>query len=450
MRAFETVFESWVLSYLLNSLWQVPLVFCAALGAARLARSAGPRMEHRVWAGALALEVVLPLCNVQVSELWQRAWGLALWFRSGSAADGETRVILGAGTASQLALPPHAAEVLAAIAAVYVCGLVYFAGRLAWGVWTTETMRRRATPLELDAEAAGGIKRFLQLLGMDGGAVHLASAAAISGPATVGLRGHTLLLPPGFLARLSTDERDALLAHEFAHMQRGDFAKNLLYGLVSVPIAYHPLLRLTRARLAETRELVCDSMAAEAVGGRESYARSLLRLARMLSDRKAPRILHAIGILDANIFERRVMQLTRRSLEVGGARRVATAAACAVLALATCTSALALRMEVADSSSQSPETKKMDPKAAAGNLITKVPPVYPVDAKKAGIAGKVLLDAVIGKDGSVEQLRVVSGPAELQQSALDAVKQWKYKPFLLNGDPIEVKTNITIVYTLAK
>ena len=144
------------------------------------------------------------------------------------------------------------------------------------------------------------------------------------------------------------------------------------------------------------------------------------------------------------------MQLTRRSLEVGGARRVATAAACAVLALATCTSALALRMEVADSSSQSPETKKMDPKAAAGNLITKVPPVYPVDAKKAGIAGKVLLDAVIGKDGSVEQLRVVSGPAELQQSALDAVKQWKYKPFLLNGDPIEVKTNITIVYTLAK
>ena len=74
------------------------------------------------------------------------------------------------------------------------------------------------------------------------------------------------------------------------------------------------------------------------------------------------------------------------------------------------------------------------------------------DARARGLLapGKVLLDAVIGKDGSVEQLRVVSGPAELQQSALDAVKQWKYKPFLLNGDPIEVKTNITIVYTLAK
>jgi len=76
-----------------------------------------------------------------------------------------------------------------------------------------------------------------------------------------------------------------------------------------------PLLWLTRARLAETREMVCDDLAAEAVGGREGYARSLLRLARMLSDRKAPRILHAIGILDANIFERRVMYLTGEVLK---------------------------------------------------------------------------------------------------------------------------------------
>jgi outer membrane biosynthesis protein TonB len=57
---------------------------------------------------------------------------------------------------------------------------------------------------------------------------------------------------------------------------------------------------------------------------------------------------------------------------------------------------------------------------------------------------------VIGKDGTVEELKVASGPKELQQSSLDAVRQWIYKPFLLNGDPVEVKTTINVVYSLAK
>jgi TonB family protein len=297
----------------------------------------------------------------------------------------------------------------------------------------------------------------LHSLDFDGADVRLTSSETIPGPAAVGVLRHTLLVPPGFLERLNADELDAVLAHEFAHMRRGDFAKNLLYGLVSLPIAWHPLLSLTRRRLAETRELVCDAMAAEALGGRESYARSLLRLARMLSDRTAPRILHAIGILDANIFERRVMQLTRRSLEISRARRIALGAACAVMAFATCASALALRMDVNDSSSQNPATPGTQPKKVhvaagvmAGNIASKVTPVYPIDAKKARVSGRVVLAAVIGKDGAVEQLRVVSGPAALQQSAMDAVRQWAYKPFLLNGNPVEVETTVTVIYTLAK
>ena len=82
--------------------------------------------------------------------------------------------------------------------------------------------------------------------------------------------------------------------------------------------------------------------------------------------------------------------------------------------------------------------------------MRKVPPVYPVAAKKARIQGTVELEAIIGKDGSVEHLEVVSGPKELQESSLDAVRQWTYKPFLVNGDPVEVKTTINVFYTLAK
>jgi TonB family protein len=86
---------------------------------------------------------------------------------------------------------------------------------------------------------------------------------------------------------------------------------------------------------------------------------------------------------------------------------------------------------------------------AMGNLVSKVAPVYPAEARAAGIEGTVRLDAVIGKDGAVKDLQVMSGPAMLQQPSMDAVKQWVYRPYLLNGEPVEVKTQIQVVYSLA-
>jgi TonB family protein len=246
---------------------------------------------------------------------------------------------------------------------------------------------------------------------------------------------------------------DTVLAHECAHVRRRDFAKNLLYGIVSLPIAYHPLLSLTRARLAETREMVCDTMAAEAVGGREGYARSLLRLASMLADHAAPKLLHAIGILDANIFERRVMNLTRKSLEVRGAVRLAVAVACGLVAFATCASAMALRMDVTEPSTQDPAPAKVKVKVGDLTILNKVPPVYPAEAKanKDTIDGAVLLMVTVGKDGVVGKIKVEKSlRPDYDKSALDAVRQWRYKPYLLNGNPIEVDTTITIVYSMGQ
>ncbi len=85
----------------------------------------------------------------------------------------------------------------------------------------------------------------------------------------------------------------------------------------------------------------------------------------------------------------------------------------------------------------------------AEQVVTKVEPVYPEDAKHAHITGSVVLAAVIGTDGHVDHLTVVSGPQELQKSALDAVRQWVYKVYRINGNPVEVETNITVNYDLA-
>ena len=85
---------------------------------------------------------------------------------------------------------------------------------------------------------------------------------------------------------------------------------------------------------------------------------------------------------------------------------------------------------------------------ASGNLINKVQPVYPPIARTNRIAGQVVLHALISKSGNIENLQVVSGHPMLTQSALEAVRQWKYKPYLLNGEPVEVETTIQVNFNL--
>ena len=86
---------------------------------------------------------------------------------------------------------------------------------------------------------------------------------------------------------------------------------------------------------------------------------------------------------------------------------------------------------------------------AAGQLITRVNPVYPPLARSARVFGTVMLSAIIGKDGTIQNLKVISGHPMLTQSALDAVKQWRYKPYLLNGEPVEVDTQVQVNFTLS-
>jgi len=96
----------------------------------------------------------------------------------------------------------------------------------------------------------------------------------------------------------------------------------------------------------------------------------------------------------------------------------------------------------------SPRPIKVESGIMAGQVIKRADPVYPSVAKASRVQGTVVLSAIIGKDGTVEKLTPVSGPPMLIASALDAVRQWQYKPYLLNGQPIEVQTTINVNYTL--
>jgi protein TonB len=81
-------------------------------------------------------------------------------------------------------------------------------------------------------------------------------------------------------------------------------------------------------------------------------------------------------------------------------------------------------------------------------LINRVMPQYPAIARTAHVSGTVVLHAIIAKDGAIEELSYVSGPPLLLKTAMDAVKQWRYRPTLLNGEPVEVETTIDVVFNL--
>jgi protein TonB len=98
-----------------------------------------------------------------------------------------------------------------------------------------------------------------------------------------------------------------------------------------------------------------------------------------------------------------------------------------------------------------PKDIRISPNVAETNLIRKIQPTYPAAAKQARVQGKVDLQVVISVEGIPVDISVMSSPSDdLSQSALDAVRQWRYRPTLLNGAPVEVVTEVGVNYTLSQ
>jgi TonB family protein len=442
-------FESLLLSYLLNSFWQIPLLVAAAFVAARILRPAGPSAEHRVWVAALLLESLLPALSIIPLERLHIEWPWSSYSAPFSEAHVSVQVGAGAGL-GVLRLP---SPILTALAIAFVVLTVYFTARFAWQCMRLSALAKQTEPLHLTGEAAVSWARWSNRFGI--GPITLASSREIFAPVTIGVARKRVLLPVGIVTGLAHSDLDTAIAHEFAHIRRNDFLKNLIYELLSLPVSYHPGRWLIRQQVMETREMVCDQMAAE-VSGNHEFAQSLLRLAALLLQGRSIKVPQAIGVFDANTLERRLMKLTENKKQIGRLRRRVSIGATLALGVVTAASALALRIGVDPGAVlDSHVSQKFGPQVVpadkmADHLLNKVPPKYPPEAKKARIQGKVVLDAVIAKTGLVENLKVVSGPTELQASALDAVRQWTYRPVLLNGAPVEVKTTVTVIYSLKK
>ncbi|HVZ82972.1 MAG TPA: hypothetical protein VG893_04800 [Terracidiphilus sp.] len=193
-----TAIESWVLSYLLNALWQVPLVFAAAWLAARLMRPVSVAAEHRVWVSALLAQAVLPALS---TASW--AWLQGLFSLSGgTAARGRVTVIVTEGTA--MGALPLPGVLLAAVAFAYGAAVAYFAARLLWQSRRLHALRVEAVEFTPEGEAAESWQRCCAWMATE--TARIAVSGKVKGPVTIGLRRKILLLPAAMAHALSGAE----------------------------------------------------------------------------------------------------------------------------------------------------------------------------------------------------------------------------------------------------
>ena len=283
-------------------------------------------------------------------------------------------------------------------------------------------------------------------------------SSATRQPFTFGLRSPIVVVPDDFRDR-PADVQRAVLVHELVHVRRGDWLTACVEQAFTVLCWFHPATWIIVGELRQAREELVDRESARIVGSRRTYLHALLAFSTVV-----PSPVHALAFLRSRQLVRRIKALTMET-PMSTRRGILTLAA--TLAALGCASISAhawfpvptddVRRIVAVNHEEPLELSvrvKVDPGTPAGAKVVDPVPVkktnavYPEDAKKQGVQGKVVARLKIGTDGLVKDARIVKSIRLLDQATLDAVKQWTFKPATLDGKPVEAEADFTVSFTL--
>lgn len=337
-----------IVGYLLNSVWQIAVIAALAFLCSTFLRRAPGRYRHILWVLCLAACVLVPAVTVvmQVRAGGQAGDGAPVFAETSSHV-----AVSHQGGWSFLSLrsrtrPVQFAPVLLKVAAwVYMVLLGLRCLQLAWIYRRTWHVRRSAYERNVPPAIAQAAETCRQLFSDP--AIPLLCSEEISSPSTVGWRNPVLLVPVSFFTD-DIREEDAISAfsHEMAHIRRHDFALNLLYELISVPLYLHPATAFIKTRIAQTRELACDEMAVRLLPSGKQYARSLLHIAQtVFAAAPSTKSNHAMGLFDTQALEERIMNILRMPKGVvRGSRTRIMMAFVLVSAVSVLASAFSLRV----------------------------------------------------------------------------------------------------------
>ena len=431
----------------MNAVWVVTVVAAVGWLAARLLKRLGPNAEHMGWVATLGIAIVAP-----AASLLRRLPVLSsnqLFNVGHSSSITVTATYASAGWRGLCQLPVPA---LWTITALYFAVVLFCTGRFAWLLYATRRMVENAHPLALTPEQEEIWNRCKQLFGVD--RILLASSAAIHAPVVLELREAILILPDGFAERCTLPDLMTALAHECAHASRRDFKKNLCYEAIALALAFHPAVWAIKAQIAQTREMVCDRMVAERVLDPRSYAQSLLRLAAMVAGSSRAATVHAIGIFDANILEKRIMMMSCKTRQVGSVARYGLTISAVLLLASTWIVAAAKAIVIeprspsaADQENSQGTVHKIGKDVSAPVLIHSVDAEFPKSGQpiKAPFSAIVLVRLIVDKDGMPQDVHISrSYNPDFDREAINAVKQYRFKPAMHEGAPVAVAVTIEV------
>jgi TonB family protein len=331
-----------LLGYLLDSLWQVPLIALATLLCSFALRRASIFERHRLWVGALFACALLPL--VSSSGWYGSKFGGALGAWRSKEQSAISFQVDGRETASRLARPEvhlFGLNVGSILLMVWGAFVFYRVASLVWSGWRTRMQVRDARVAELP-ETASRVWETLQSH-FDLVKTRLLISDEMAVPATLGMREAIVLLPSS-LVEAEKSELSAIFAHELAHVSRGDFLLNLLYEAVALPLGYNPATFWILRQIAGTREMVCDEIAGSCLGDAQGYARSLLQIAKSLAGRQRGPV-PALGIFESGDLEGRIMSLMNGTSRMSRKATAFVVTLCGVFLGAFCVTASAFHFE---------------------------------------------------------------------------------------------------------
>jgi beta-lactamase regulating signal transducer with metallopeptidase domain len=301
-----------LLTFLLNSLWQIPLTAALATLACRFMRTSPASHRHFVWVAALAAAILLPVASIRAVKTTTTTQ-FAVLFPAPDASLAKSTLSLPTQP-TRHSPEPNSATIsvtetwTAIVLGAYALFVLVRLSRLIRAAIQTVRIRRAAhhtaTPELLERVSA----RCQQAFGLTG--VKLLFSAQVSGPVTA---AGAIILPESMLIGPPEDVLTAAIGHEMAHLARHDFAANLLYELLILPIGFHPAAWLIRNGVARTREMACDELVAHRLIDAVVYARSLMSIAAAMT--ALPRPGYTLGVFDGDILEERIRSLVERPVE---------------------------------------------------------------------------------------------------------------------------------------
>ena len=324
----ETVSRA-LLTFLLNSLWQIPLAAAVAALACRLMRHGPASHRHAVWVAALASALLLPLASVRIIEPLP-----APHFDVKPPEVNAAPATASRQPALTVSAPESASRTIsfeqttvAVVLGAYLLFLLFRLLQLAWAALRTAGIRWRAQSASAPPPIERVADRCQKAFGLRG--VRLLFSPRVSGPVTA---GNAIVLPETLRGEASEDVLTTAIGHEMAHIARRDFACNLLYELLGLPVSFHPAAWLIRRGIERTREMACDELVTRRLIDAGAYARSILDIAAAMT--ALPRPGYTLGVFDGDILEERIRRLVERP--AANLKRARLLLATGLSALAVC------------------------------------------------------------------------------------------------------------------